>query len=115
MSTAAQRHWVEIGFVILEPHERTGHLPDDTKRVPYYCRLKGFVTEEPRVGEVVEVETLLGRRVSGEVLGLNPPFSHDFGEPVPELIEAGLQARAILDGLDTGATMPSSGGVEAGQ
>ncbi len=64
------------------------------------------------MGEVVEVETLLGRRVSGEVLGLNPPFSHDFGEPVPELIEAGLQARAILDGLDTRATAPSSGGVE---
>ncbi len=100
MSTAAQRRWVEIGFVILEPRERTGHLPDDTRQVPYYCRLKGFAIGEPAVGDVVEVETQLGRRMSGEVLRINPPFTHDFGEPVKELIEAGLQARAILDGLE---------------
>ena len=26
--------------MILEPEQRTAHLPDDTKAVPYYARMK---------------------------------------------------------------------------
>ena len=100
MSAASGRRWVEVGFVILEAGQRTAHLPEDTKRVPYYCRVKGFASGEPAVGEIVEVETLIGRRIAGEVLRINPPFGYDFGEPVEELIAAGLEARALLDRLD---------------
>lgn len=91
-----RKHWIEIGYVVLEPEQRTAHLPDDTKAVPYYARTKGFVEGEVQVGDVVEVETLIGRRVSGEVLRLNPRYGHDFGEPIEELLEAGVEARAVL-------------------
>ena len=96
VGTERGKHWIEIGYVILEPEQRTAHLPDDTKVVPYYARMKGFVEGDVKAGDMVEIETLIGRRVSGEVLRLNPSYGHDFGEPIEELLEAGGEARAVL-------------------
>jgi len=100
MTSGAGRRWVEIGFVVLEPEERTAHLPEDTQRVPYYVRVKGFADGEPEVGDMVTVETLLGRLVDGRVLRVNPEYGHGFGRPVQELIEAGEEARALLLALE---------------
>ncbi len=102
------RRWVEIGFTVLEPGQRTARLPEDTTRVPYEARVRGFVAGSCRLDDEVEVETLTGRRVRGRVVALEPRFAHDFGRPVPELIEAGLQARALLRLLDQGSAASSS-------
>jgi len=99
-ATGSHRRWIEIGFVVLEPSERTGHMPEDTRKVPYYVRVKGFADGEPQVGQRVTVETLLGRRIEGEVLRLDPEYGHDFGGPIQELIEAGREARALLRALE---------------
>jgi hypothetical protein len=88
--------WGEIRFVLLAPEERTASLPDDTKQVRLEVRLKGFLTTEARVGEEVEVETVLGRRATGTRLGLFPPPGHSFGRPVPELLTVGRELRALL-------------------
>jgi hypothetical protein len=113
MAERSMRHWVEIGFTVLTPAERTARLPEDTTRVPYYARLKGFVVGEPAVGEETEVETVTGRRVRGEVLRIEPAYSHTFGRPTDELIEAGLEARRILAqtaGAPADAESSSQGG-----
>ena len=94
------RRWVEIGFVVLEPDERPDHLPTDTKSVPYYVRVKGFLEGPAQLGDVVTVETLLGRKVEGELLRVDPPHGHDFGLPIQELIEAGCEARSLLESLE---------------
>jgi hypothetical protein len=99
MTCESSRRWVEVGFVVLEPSQRTGHLPEDTKSVPYYVRLKGFAEGEPEVGQTVTVETLLGRHVDGEVLRVDPEYGHGFGRPVEELIDAGREARELLRSL----------------
>ncbi len=99
MTCESSRRWVEVGFVVLEPSQRTGHLPEDTKSVPYYVRVKGFAEGEPEVGQTVTVETLLGRHVDGEVLRVDPEYGHGFGRPVKELIDAGREARALLSTL----------------
>jgi 2-amino-4-ketopentanoate thiolase alpha subunit len=91
-----QRTWVEIGFVVLEPTQRTAHIPDDTRRQPYYARVKGFVDGRPQVGDEVEVSTILGRRVKGKVLRIAPQYGYGFGGPIKELMEAGQEARALL-------------------
>jgi len=88
--------WGEIRFVLLEPGERSPALPDDTKQVPLEVRLKGFLTSDGRVGDDVEIETVLGRRVRGELLGLFPSPGHSFGRPVPELLGIGRELRALL-------------------
>ena len=95
-----RRRWVEIGFVVLEPSERAEHLPADTAAVPYYVRLKGFAAGDPQVGQRVQIETLTGRKVEGEVLRLAPEYGHSFGGSIPELIEAGCEARTLLRTLE---------------
>jgi len=88
--------WGEIRFVLLAPDERTAALPADTKRVPLEVRLKGFLTADSRVGEEVEIETVLGRRARGTLMSLFPPPGHTFGRPVPELLTVGGELRARL-------------------
>jgi len=100
MTSEISRRWVEVGFVVLEPSERTAHLPEDTQGVPYYARVKGFAEGEPEVGQTITVETLIGRRVEGEVLRIDPEYGHSFGRPVEELIDAGREARALLRTLE---------------
>lgn len=95
-----ERRWVEIGFVVLEPCERTGHMPEDTRAVPYYVRLKGFADGQPQPGDIVTVETLLGRKVQGEVLRIDPEYGHGFGQAIEELIDAGREARMLLATLE---------------
>jgi hypothetical protein len=99
MTYEPSRRWVEVGFVVLEPGQRTGHLPEDTKSVPYYVRVKGFAEGELEIGKTVTVETLLGRHVEGEILRVDPEYGHGFGRPVEELIDAGKEARALLSTL----------------
>jgi hypothetical protein len=86
--------------VVLEPHERTAKLPEDTKKVPYYVRIRGFLEGEAEIGDTVTIETLIGRRVQGDLLAIEPAYGHDFGRPVEELMEAGCEARALLRGLE---------------
>ena len=93
------RRWVEIGFTVLQPSERAEHLPADTAAVPYQVRLRGFADGDPRLGQRVEVETLSGRRVEGEIVSLDPQYGHSFGGPIQELIEAGAEARRLLRAL----------------
>ena len=50
---------------MLEPEERTAHLPDDTKKVPYYVRVRGFLEGDANVGDTVTMETLIGRKGAG--------------------------------------------------
>ncbi len=94
--SSTRKHWAEIGFAVLRPDERPNTLPPETRSVPYYARVSGFVTGEPAVGDTVEIETSLGRTLRGELLQIDPAYSHGFGLPVLELIEAGLEARLLL-------------------
>lgn len=115
MRKGTSRRWIEIGFTVLRPEERTARLPEDTQRLPYRARLRGFVSGPCQVGDEVEVETLSGRRVWGEVIDTSPRFAHDFGKPIPELIEAGLEAKELLRSLEArsqaaGGAAPSNSG-----
>ncbi len=94
------RRWAQIGLVVLEPEERTAKLPDDTKKVPYYVRVRGFLEGEAQIGDTVTIETLIGRRVQGELLAIEPVYGHSFGRPIEELMQAGVEARALLHSLE---------------
>ncbi|MBZ4649993.1 2-amino-4-oxopentanoate thiolase subunit OrtA [Thermosipho sp. (in: thermotogales)] len=96
---AKKGDWVQIQKTLLKPEERTAPLPEDTKKVPLQMRVKGFlINETAKIGDEVEIETLIGRRVSGILVSINPKYDHDFGEPVPELITIGIELRKILEG-----------------
>ncbi|MBO8161220.1 MAG: 2-amino-4-ketopentanoate thiolase [Thermosipho sp. (in: Bacteria)] len=96
---AKKGDWVQIQKTLLKPEERTAPLPDDTKKVPLQMRVKGFLLNDTaEIGEEVEIETLIGRKVSGKLVAINPKYEHNFGEPVPELMTVGIELRKILEG-----------------
>lgn len=90
--------WVEIHDRILSPEERTGNLPEETKKVPLEMRLKGFLQEEARIGDRSVVKTVTGRLVTGTVMAVNPTYDHGYGETlIPELLTIGRDLKALLE------------------
>lgn len=91
--------WVEIHDTILSPEERTGNLPEETKKVPFEMRLKGFLeNEEAELLERVTVKTVSGRFVEGTLISENPTYDHSYGDRfIPELQKIGVELRRILE------------------
>lgn len=98
--TAQPGDWVQIHRIVLQPHERTGKLPEDTRAVPFRSWSKGFLQDAPaQVGDEVEIVTVTGRRLAGSLVAVDPGYGHGFGSAyVPELAAVGAQARRILAG-----------------
>lgn len=98
MFAAKKGDWVQIGQVVMSPAERAPQVPDDTKKVPLKMWVKGFALHDASKGEQIEIETVTGRMVKGELIAVNPKYTHDFGEFVPELLKIDMQLKEILYG-----------------
>lgn len=85
--------WVEVGLVLLEPADRAANLPEDTAAQPLRMWVKGYAVTAASLGETVEVETMTGRSVTGELTDINPGYTHTFGRPAPELTAVGRDLR----------------------
>lgn len=95
---AKKGDWVRIHKIILTPEQRSSNLPEDTRNVPLEMWDKGFLlNEEANIGEEVEIETYIGRKVTGTLKEVNPYWGHDFGKCVPEILYIGRQARELLE------------------
>ncbi len=97
---AKKGDWVRIHNVVLEPDERASAVPEDTKRVPLELWTKGYLTSDAKLGESVSVVTRTGRIVSGELLEVDPHYTHSFGGFVPQLQQSGDDAVNFLFGGD---------------
>ncbi len=95
-SDVRKGEWIEIQRVILEAGQRSPSVPQDTADVPYVVRVKGLLLEDAHGGDTVTIETIIGRRVTGTLVAVNPPYGYDFGRPVPELLPVGNELRALL-------------------
>ncbi len=97
---AKKGDWVRIHSVLMEAGSRAPGIPEDTAKVPYELWDKGFlVPEKAEIGEIVEVETITGRTISGELLETNPSYDHDFGEFIPEIFLIDKQLKNIMRGI----------------
>ncbi len=94
---AKRGDWVKVHSIVLKAEERSSHLPEDTKKVPLEMWINGFLTEDAKLGENVEITTLSGRMVKGTLVEVNPRYTHDFGEPIPELLRIGPNLKRILE------------------
>lgn len=100
MQNAKHGEWVEIEEVLLQPDQRSPKVPEDTKKVPFIKYTKGFLqNERANIGDEVEIKTLIGRVKKGYLSEINPRYSHDFGKPILELIEAGNELREEVEEL----------------
>lgn len=96
---ARRGQWVQIHKILLDGGNRAPSVPQDTAELPFEMRLKGFLQEESAdCGEVVTVKTVTGRLVQGTLEGILPKHTHDFGEHICELFEAGDELSAWLAG-----------------
>ena len=88
MCTMANRNdWVRIHRNVLEPAERTGKLPEDTRRVPLEMWVKGRLLEEhAEIGDEVSVRTSVGRMEHGRLIEVNPCYELNYGSFVPEIL-----------------------------
>lgn len=77
--------WVQLHSVILSPGERAPQVPEDTARAPLEQWVKGWLTEDAKIGQEAWIKTRTGRMVTGTLVKANPAFDHGFGAFVPEL------------------------------
>lgn len=98
----AAGRWVEIEQMVLKPAERAPQVPADTACVPLKLRTKGWLMAHADLGEQVEISTVIGRRLQGTLIRVDPAYTHDFGRPVAELLPVGSELRALLAGEPNG-------------
>jgi hypothetical protein len=96
MTRIRQGAFVEITMTLLDPAERAEHLPEDTKKVPFEARIKGFLLEDASIGEKVKIRTLIDRVIEGNLVGENLPLKHGFGRPATELLQIAREIRKEL-------------------
>jgi hypothetical protein len=89
--------WVEIQQVILPAGGRAPNVPSDTADVDFVARIRGFLVEPAAIDDSVTVRTLLDREVVGRLSAVSPRNPADFGNPAPELLRLGVEARRSLD------------------
>lgn len=92
----AKGDWVMIHQIILEPHERSKDIPEDTAKVPLEAWIKGWANDSAEVGQEVDITTPSGRITKGRLVEVNPGFTHTYGPAVPELNPIAQELRAVL-------------------
>ena len=91
--------WVRIHNVVLKADERTAKIPDDTRECDLEMWGKGCLVEDAaQIGDIVTVETAVGRLQRGVLAEENPHYTHSYGEFVPEIIEIDKKLRKIMAG-----------------
>lgn len=96
MKNAKKGDWVKIYETVLHSSERSTNLPEDTKKSDLKMWVKGFLQNDAKIGEVVEVVTKTGRVERGILEEINPTYTISFGSYVPELAVIGMNARKEL-------------------
>lgn len=94
--TIAQGTWVEIHGIVLPAGERARQVPQDTRQVPLEMRVKGFLLNDARLGDEVEIRTPAGRCLRGTLNRANPGYEHSFGPPIAALSAIADEVRALL-------------------
>ena len=95
--TAKKGDWVRIHSILMEAGSRAPQVPEDTAEVSYELWDKGFlISEKAEIDEVVEIETITGRKIKGKLFETNPSYDHDFGEFIPEILIIDKQLRDIM-------------------
>ncbi|MDD7363583.1 MAG: 2-amino-4-oxopentanoate thiolase subunit OrtA [Peptoniphilus sp.] len=98
MSKIQKGTWVQITKVVLPAGKRAPQVPEDTQQHELRMWVKGFLNHDADVREEVEITTVTGRKVSGELFAVEPKYTHTYGDFVPELLKVQCQLRDILFG-----------------
>ncbi|EFC90886.1 MULTISPECIES: 2-amino-4-oxopentanoate thiolase subunit OrtA [Dethiosulfovibrio] len=98
MEQARKGDWVQVRQTVLTPEGRAPQVPDDTKKTPLLLWVKGFAQSDGKIGDDITVETMTGRKVTGELCAIDPRYVHDFGDFVPEFLKVDVQLKKLMKG-----------------
>lgn len=88
--------WVEVEEIVLISEERAKNIPEETKKTPLKCWIRGNCLNDCKLGDEVNVETNVGRIARGKVVDVEPGYYHSFGRYISELGYIGKQARDMI-------------------
>ncbi|GAA0114455.1 2-amino-4-oxopentanoate thiolase subunit OrtA [Clostridium senegalense] len=88
--------YVEISKIVLTSEDRAKNIPEDTKSTPLKMWVRGHVLMDCNIGDEVEIETIIGRKIRGVLVEENPNYNHSFGKHISEIDYIGKQAKEIL-------------------
>lgn len=94
---AKKGDWVRIHRVVLKADQRTAKIPDDTQKCDLEMWTKGFLQSDAEIGDEVTVITASNREEHGELIEVDPYYTHSYGKFVPEIIQIDKQLREIMD------------------
>jgi len=97
---AKKGEWVQILQVVLEPGQRAPQLPKDTSQVPLIRLVKGFLVNDAKLGNNVNIKTVIGRTMTGKLIAVNPGYHHNFGAPQKRFMQIGNNLRRILGNVN---------------
>ncbi len=101
MKKSTKGDWVQLHTTVLQGEERPSHERDT---VPLEMWINGFLLDDgARIGDLVHVETMIGRKVEGILCEQNPAYRHSFGETVPELLLIGKKLRELAREVSDGS------------
>ena len=96
---AKKNDWVRIHNIILTPEQRTGKLPEDTKKMPLEMWAKGHLQNDAaEIGDEVTILTSSGREERGTLVEVNPCYTLNYGTFVPEILTMEESLRKALFG-----------------
>ena len=96
---AKKNDWVRIHNIILTPEQRTGKLPEDTKKMPLEMWAKGHLQNDAaEIGDEVTILTSTGREERGTLVEVNPCYTLNYGTFVPEILPMEESLRTALFG-----------------
>lgn len=90
--------YVRIRRTLLTPEERSSHLPEDTKNVPFKMWVRGYLQEEADLFDTVTIKTVTGRTETGRLKEANPIYKHTYGDFVREILEVRDIIHRDMDG-----------------
>ena len=90
--------WVSISKTILEPAERAKGIPEDTAATPLRMWVCGFLENDAPIGSEATIRTKMNRIETGFLEEVNPTTKVNYGDFVPEILQIGAGARAVLFG-----------------
>lgn len=93
--------WVQIHTVVLPAGSRAPQVPAETQKVPLEMWCKGFACQEGEIGDAITIKTVIGEEITGNLTAINPRPGHDFGGPIPELLDVGVKLRKRIKGADS--------------
>ncbi len=88
--------WVRIHSVVLKPEQRAPQVPADTARVPLEMWIKGWLQQDAKPGDTVQVLTRSGRQAEGTLLEGGLDYTHSFGAYIPQVAQISDMVRAKL-------------------